>query len=880
MATAFPPPCTPRGGGAAVPSDGAPLYQPPQTYTTGAETVVFTFDSNMDGVVDAADNGDDAEETDSNNPNDLMLYRRVYGWDGAQNTVQSSAVALLRGPIVDAGADAVVPMLSYRIDEDDDDATPAVLHGDTNGDGSLDGTEIGNVAPLSGEQLARIESIDITVTGETTRPDPGYPHNEGYKRMELEGEVLVRHRSRSIAVIHGTVYKDLDGSATRDAGEPAIANVRVRSSSGAQARSDIQGGYRLTVYPGEQTIVETDPTGYVSTTPNQVSLNIYPGQYARIDFGDRTASGTAAVVGAVYVDANSSKTRDQDERGIANVKIYAESGEETYTNAQGDYHLDLPVGTHTVSETDSTGYVSTTPNAVDVSLDTEGGEVTVNFGDSRVEAFGTVAGYVYLDDNRNGQRDNREPGIPGAVIHAAADSTESDNAGYFSLTVPVGMQPVTETDPPGYTSTTPNTLQGVVVEADKTVTVLFGDVLQEELDFDVIELSDTERALSLVSGDLAEDTKGDPDLVLGTRFSGGANNLLVWHNARKNSRTPNSAIFNTTPSYSRSVSADVRAVRLGQFDGNAGLDVVTGLEMVAGPDLNFWANTAGALPNSPTALYNTNGGATVTDIVVADFNRDSRLDLLLGGELNATAGQFEVWRGNGAGQFARGALDVYSASADAQLGAQLKAAVAVASADLDHDGVLDVVIATVEDLDTSALHMYRGVAAGGVYSFVPVTALSLPGRVTDLVAADLFEDDQADVDVIASTSIWDTNGLVVVWHQDTHGNFGLHVNGDWTPSDMLEVGAIPQTLEVARLDGDVFPDVLVGTRDGAQYTGNVLLARGFGFLPSEALPLTSTDMGAVVTVTLNDFNMDFAGDFAAGTQTSASTGRVVVFYQK
>ena len=90
----------------------------------------------------------------------------------------------------------------------------------------------------------------------------------------------------------------------------------------------------------------------------------------------------------------------------------------------------------------------------------------------------------------------------------------------------------------------------------------------------------------------------------------------------------------------------------------------------------------------------------------------------------------------------------------------------------------------------------------------------------------------------------------------------------------------PISLIVMHLDNDVFPDIVVGTRRNTGYEGTVEYALGFGHLLSETLPITDASIGAVLTMTNADFNMDGVQDLAVGTQNSNTTGKVLVFYRK
>ena len=82
---------------ATVPPSGTVHYAPTRTYSTGAETIRLTLDSNNDGVIDSSDKGDDPIEQ-TRNPYDYVLIRQVYGFNGSTNGGESQQIALVRGP--------------------------------------------------------------------------------------------------------------------------------------------------------------------------------------------------------------------------------------------------------------------------------------------------------------------------------------------------------------------------------------------------------------------------------------------------------------------------------------------------------------------------------------------------------------------------------------------------------------------------------------------------------------------------------------------------------------------------------------------------------------------------------------------------------------
>jgi prepilin-type N-terminal cleavage/methylation domain-containing protein len=147
-----------------------PNYGMLNFFTGGAETYRYTFDSNHDGAIGAADRSDDAVELKTRNPNDYLLIRQTYGrMDDNTNNVfpnRNFNIALLRGP-VSATDDSIIPMFQYWYR---DVATNQLrLWGDTDGDSVLTGTERLFANPPQ-NILAAIEMITITVTTETRAP--------------------------------------------------------------------------------------------------------------------------------------------------------------------------------------------------------------------------------------------------------------------------------------------------------------------------------------------------------------------------------------------------------------------------------------------------------------------------------------------------------------------------------------------------------------------------------------------------------------------------------------------------------------------------------------------------------------------------------------
>jgi hypothetical protein len=186
----------------------------------------------------------------------------------------------------------------------------------------------------------------------------------------------------NFAAILGTVFADLDGDGQWDSNELGIPNVTVHLDDSSTTTTNQYGSYGfITDVAGVHQVNEEDPANYFSTTPNEVHVAVAMGQGYQVDFGDApNGSGFAAVYGTVFEDANSDGQWDDEEVGIAGVTV-ALDGETAVTNAYGNYTLGTSsAGNHTVVETDLPGYVSTTPNIVNVNVALNNG-YQIDFGD-------------------------------------------------------------------------------------------------------------------------------------------------------------------------------------------------------------------------------------------------------------------------------------------------------------------------------------------------------------------------------------------------------------------------------------------------------------------------------------------------------------------
>src|SRR5262249_38996601 len=156
-------------------------------------------------------------------------------------------------------------------------------------------------------------------------------------------------------------------------------------------------------------------------------------------FGDRSLAGNGTIHGRVWNDANGDSMFTAGEWGIRNVVVYLNNGARDTTDANGRFSFYVPVTSYTVYETDSTGYLSTTPNQVNVTLTANGDSVTVNFGDLLSGSVGTISGVVFNDTDEDSTQDAGEAGLAQVPIYLSnGDSTLTDSQGFYSFSVRVG----------------------------------------------------------------------------------------------------------------------------------------------------------------------------------------------------------------------------------------------------------------------------------------------------------------------------------------------------------------------------------------------------------------------------------------------------------
>ncbi|MFC2063043.1 SdrD B-like domain-containing protein, partial [Chloroflexota bacterium] len=214
-------------------------------------------------------------------------------------------------------------------------------------------------------------------------------------------------------------------------------------------------------------------------------------------FGDVPLASTAIISGTVFDDEDENGTFGGSEAGIPDITVTMEidggGSVSVNTDSNGDYQFAVAPGTYVRISSSGPGgdYYPTTPESVILRPLAGGLYPNNNFGYSDDSDGAAIYGTVFDDADEDGQWDAGELGIAGVTVtldDTVTTTTDSHGAYSFPITA-AGTHTVEETNPHGYYSTTPDTVQVPVVLGNSNQ-VDFGDSDDIELSIDDVTVSE------------------------------------------------------------------------------------------------------------------------------------------------------------------------------------------------------------------------------------------------------------------------------------------------------------------------------------------------------------------------------------------------------
>ncbi len=300
----------------------------------------------------------------------------------------------------------------------------------------------------------------------------------------------------------GKVFHDVNGNGSFDGGDVALANIDViiTDSLGVAQTviTDIDGNWTATVPPGSTSVNvdQTDPqftaffsTGYTQTAgtdPNTITAV----SNVNTPAGDDGFRQVGTVTGHLYIDTNGNGSQDSGEPDLANIDvIITDSNSATQTvitDVTGNWTATVPPGNTSVNVDNSdpqfpagvTQIEGTDPTSVTAVANTPS-----SAGNDGYFVPGTISGSVMADTDNDDDGDDLIPGVTLTLKDSNGDdidsntslpgiqptTTTTNGSGAYSFgNLPPGSYRVVETDPVGYLSVSPNTINPVVVTAGAT----------------------------------------------------------------------------------------------------------------------------------------------------------------------------------------------------------------------------------------------------------------------------------------------------------------------------------------------------------------------------------------------------------------------------
>lgn len=299
--------------------------------------------------------------------------------------------------------------------------------------------------------------------------------------------------------LSGTVFVDgnanglLDGSETGRLGGVQLHLLDSLNNVVGATTSAADGTYSFTnLTAGNYTVVETQPGGYGSSTPNSIPVTVPTSGVSGINFGETTGS----LAGVVYNDVDRSGALNAGDIGISGVLLTLTGTDANghavtltaTTAADGSFAFTgLLSGAYGVTETQPANYTSGTNSAGTaggtvagdtvngITLGAAQGATQYNFGElvSVPPGRGAISGTVFIDADKNGAFNTGETGLAGVSLtlrdnlgNVLGHATTGAGGAYSFGNLAPGNYTIEETQPPAYGSSTPNTLTPVAVTAN------------------------------------------------------------------------------------------------------------------------------------------------------------------------------------------------------------------------------------------------------------------------------------------------------------------------------------------------------------------------------------------------------------------------------
>ena len=308
-----------------------------------------------------------------------------------------------------------------------------------------------------------------------------------------------------VAAITGTIWNDLNSNGVFEASEAGLADWTVfldnngdglLTTGEPQVTTSTTGAYTFqNLSSGTVTVVVSGVAGWRPTAPatNARTITVRGGvDVAGMNFGEARLLDSS-ISGSVYIDKDSSGTRNAGDRGLPGVVVFLDvnenglldSGEPQATTSTDMFYTPSvdEAGDYSFTHLSNGRFVVRTivPETLSATPGTELTHVvTIASAENRtgvdtkaVYRPNEIHGVKFEDVNANHVRDTGEPGLPGVtifvdtnrneVLDAGEPKTVTGSDGSYAFTgLAAGAYVLREVTDAGFTQTAPNTVGGIL----------------------------------------------------------------------------------------------------------------------------------------------------------------------------------------------------------------------------------------------------------------------------------------------------------------------------------------------------------------------------------------------------------------------------------
>jgi hypothetical protein len=335
------------------------------------------------------------------------------------------------------------------------------------------------------------------------------------------------------------------------------------------------------------------------------------------------------------------------------------------------------------------------------------------------------------------------------------------------------------------------------------------------------------------------DLDGKPDLV--SVYTG------YYMSVARNTSTTSAISFGSPYAYYNAYSL-YSDIATADFDGDGKIDVVLNNRYSSISSVIAYRNTSSvaAVSFATLAEFPANSTAAITDIAVADFDKDGKPDLVVGYANNMVS-------------FFRNTSSVgtitFSPRTDISVAAS-SVITGVAAGDLDGDGKTDVAVAGGSG---NVISYLRNTSTMGTISFSAFTSTALPTSVQSIAIGDIDSDNKMDIVYGAGTS-----SIGLLKNNSTSGT--ITISG--TPSTMATLANTVSDIGLGDIDGDGKLDITEGYSSGTQISIHKNNSVGTFSLAARVDYTTTASYTNPAKVTVGDLNGDSKADVLASTSNT------------